>query len=282
MKQLIKQFAKSGLNCLLELAVRTSPGSYALSQISGEVMKRIKSVRHHGVDLAFVIPNDINRFRVNTFSTKEPETLEWIDEIPKGSVLWDIGANIGLYTCYAAKGRECRVFAFEPSVFNLELLARNIFLNGLTEKASIIPIPLSENLEFSTLNLSMTELGGAQSTFGEEYGHDGQVLDKAFEFPTIGVSMMDAVNLLKVPKPDYIKMDVDGIEHLILKGGAPVLREIKGALIEINEEFEKQYIDSTRYLSEAGLILKEKRQSDMFKNGPYKSIFNQIWHRPLS
>ena len=121
-----------------------------------------------------------------------------------------------------------------------------------------------------------------KKTFGEEYGHDGQVLDKAFEFPTIGVSMMDAVNLLKVPKPDYIKMDVDGIEHLILKGGAPVLREIKGALIEINEEFEKQYIDSTRYLSEAGLILKEKRQSDMFKNGPYKSIFNQIWHRPLS
>ena len=134
MKQLIKQLAKSGINWLLEVAVRTSPGSYALSQISGEVMERTMSVRHQGMDLAFVIPNDISRFRVNTFSTKEPETLEWIDEVPKGSVLWDIGANIGLYTCYAAKGRECRVFAFEPSVFNLELLARNIFLNGLTKK----------------------------------------------------------------------------------------------------------------------------------------------------
>jgi predicted transcriptional regulator len=75
-------------------------------------------------------------------------------------------------------------------------------------------------------------------------------------------------------------MDVDGIEHLILKGGAPVLRNIKGILIEINEEFEKQAVNSARCLSEAGLVLKEKRQSDMFKDGPYQHIFNQIWYRP--
>ena len=60
-------------------------------------------------------------------------------------------------------------------------------------------------------------MGGAKSTFGQNYGHDGQPLDKIFELHTIGLSMMDAVKLLKIPEPDYIKMDVDGIEHLILK-----------------------------------------------------------------
>ena len=280
MKNIIKQLVKSGINLVVRMAVRTVVGRYFLAQISSGAMDRIRSVLHQGVELTFVVPNAISHYRIDTFSTKEPETLEWIEGIPQGSVLWDIGANIGLYTCYAAKARGCRVFSFEPSVFNLELLARNIFLNGLTDQTTIIPIPLSDALAFSTLNMGTTEWGGAMSTFDKDYGHDGQALDRTFEFPTVGISMVDAVELLRIPKPDYIKMDVDGIEHLILKGGATVLWDIQGILIEINEEFEKQSEDSTRYLVDAGLVLKEKRQSDIFKGGPYQHIFNQIWHRP--
>ena len=44
----------------------------------------------------FSVPNELNYFRVNTFSSKEPETLDWIDTLKPGTVLWDIGANIGL------------------------------------------------------------------------------------------------------------------------------------------------------------------------------------------
>jgi len=152
--------------------------------------------------------------------------------------------------------RGCRVFAFEPSVFNLELLARNIFLNGLTDQVAIIPIPLSDTLVFNTLNMESTEWAGASSTFGQNYGQDGQALNKTFEFQTIGISAVDAVESLQIPQPDYIKMDVDGIEHLILKGAASVLSNIKGVLIEINEEFEKQSVNSARYLGEAGLVYK--------------------------
>ena len=94
--------------------------------------------------------------------------------------------------------------------------------------------------------------------------------------------MEDAKELLQIPQPDYIKMDVDGIEHLILKGGRHVLSNVKGVLIEIDEGFEVQVEDTRRYLSEAGLVLKEKRQSEMFKDGPYKNIYNQIWYRPLT
>ena len=69
--------------------------------------------------------------RANTFSSKEPETLEWIDSMQKKSILWDVGANVGTYSCYAAKKMELQVFAFEPSVFNLSLLAQNIYMNNL-------------------------------------------------------------------------------------------------------------------------------------------------------
>ena len=208
-------------------------GRYVFEKIIKTMMEQKKEVNHFGLKLTFSISNALNKYRVDSFSTKEPETLEWIDAMPEGCILWDIGANIGLYSCYAAKRRSCRVFAFEPSVFNLELLARNIFNNGLLDRISIIPLPLSDELAINTLNMTTTEWGGALSTFGQNYGHDGQVMSKVFQFPTIGLTMVDAVELLKIPQPDYIKIDVDGIEHLILKGGIPVLVRTKVILIEI-------------------------------------------------
>lgn len=56
------------------------------------------------------------------------------------------------------------------------------------------------------------------------------------------------------------------------------MRNAKG-VIEINDEFERQRVDSMRYLQEAGLMLKEKRHSDMIENSPFRSAYNQIWQR---
>ena len=258
---------------------KTSVGRYCFGQIVDNSMGRTLETEHRGIKLIFSVPNALNQYRVDTFSTKEPETLEWIDRFPQGSVVWDIGANVGLYSCYAAKARGCRVFAFEPSVFNLELLARNIHLNHLTDTITIVPLPLSDELAFSKLSMTTTHWGGALSTFGQSYGHDGEPLAKVFEFPTIGLSMLDAVNLLKIPQPDYIKMDVDGIEHIILKGGLPILRGIKEASIEINDNFTTQAVDARKYLEEAGLSFKGKKHADYFdlQAGSTRYTFNQIW-----
>lgn len=242
-------------------------------------MSRTQTVSHQGMSLIFAVPNALNQYRADSFSTKEPETLEWIDGIPSGAVVWDIGANVGLYSCYAAKRRACRVFAFEPSVFNLELLARNVFLNDLTELVTLVPLPLSDVLAVSTLNMTTTEWGGALSSFGQDFGHDGQAMHKVFKFPTIGVSMADAVELLKIPQPDYIKMDVDGIEHLILKGGTPVLSKVQGVLIEINDSFTAQASDASTYLRQSGLSFMEKRHAEVFNTGMAQNTFNQIWTR---
>ena len=199
--------------------------------------------------------------------------------MPDGSVVWDIGANVGIYSCYAAKHRNCRVFAFEPSVFNLELLARNIFLNELTERVTIVPLPLSDELSLNGLNMSSTVWGGAMSTFGQSYGHDGETMQKVFVIPTIGLSMVDAVGLLRISQPDYIKMDVDSIEHLILKGGIPVLSKTKSVLIEINDKFNTQAQEADLYLREAGFTLKEKRHADYFDTytTAARHTYNQIW-----
>ncbi|OGQ55224.1 MAG: methyltransferase [Deltaproteobacteria bacterium RIFCSPLOWO2_02_FULL_53_8] len=279
MRKTIKSGLKQLINSSVTFMGKTSPGRYVYAQIVGNAMSRTQTVNHRGLSLIFSIPNALNQYRADSFSSKEPETLEWIDGIPNGSIIWDIGANVGLYSCYSAKQRGCRVFAFEPSVFNLELLARNIFLNGLAEQITIVPLPLSDMLAVNKLNMTSTEWGGALSTFGQEYGYDGKTMNKVFEFPTIGISMVDAVEFLKIPQPDYIKMDVDGIEHLILKGGMPVLSSVKGILIEINDKFTTQANDASTYLQQAGFSLKEKRHAETFDTGIAQYTFNQIWGR---
>jgi len=128
--------------------------------------------------------------------------------------------------------------------------------------------------------MSSTEWGGALSTFGESYGHDGKELDKVFEFATIGMNMEDAVKRLDIPYPDYIKMDVDGIEQLILEGGRKVLERVQGVLVEVNDDFVEQRDAVSRILMEAGLTLREKRHADMFEGSKlYGNLYNQIWER---
>lgn len=282
MKAQIKQLVKNAILSMIGFSGRTRIGRYLFNQILNTAMERLHEVSHDGLMLRFAAPNSLCDWRAKTFSTKEPETLEWIDSFPENSVLWDVGANIGLYSVYAAKKRNCRIWAFEPSVFNLELLARNIFANGLAEQVCIVPLALSDRMGASQMRMTTTEWGGALSTFGQKFGWDGEAIRQVFEFQTIGLSMEDAVQRLAIPKPDYIKMDVDGLEHFILKGGPAVLLDIKGILIEVNDDFHEQAEQCQKLLSEAGLVLKEKRNSEMIASSTtgFQNCYNQIWTRP--
>ena len=247
------------------------------------LFKRTTTISHNGCELTFCTPNYIPRWRAETFSTKEPETLAWIDGFPSESVFWDVGANVGLYSCYAAKRSACKTFAFEPSVFNLELLARNIMLNNLTTDITIVPLPLADKLRISVLNMTSTAWGGAMSTFSQQYGHDGENIENPFMVPMIGISMDDASKLLGIAQPDYIKIDVDGIEHLILEGGTEVLAKTKSLLVEVNDNFLDQANQVSKYLTQAGFTLKEKTHADYFDSSATaaKTTYNQIWSKVI-
>ena len=143
---------KKILKCLVNLFIKfftyvlgkINLGRYLLDVINKNIIKRKKTILCKDIKLTFYIPNRLSYYRVETFHTKEPETLEWIDKFEKESTFWDIGANIGLSSCYAAKKIFCKVYAFEPSIFNLEWLGKNIYLNNLIKKIVIIPVPLNE------------------------------------------------------------------------------------------------------------------------------------------
>lgn len=279
----IKKISQRSIVRIVNYLGAKKVGRVIFRQILSVTTHATKQISHRQVELTFSIPNQVCEHRVSTFSTKEPETLAWIDTMPIGSIMWDVGANVGLYSCYAAKARGCQVFSFEPSVMNVELLARNIYLNELTDQVVVMPWPLSNKLELNTLNMTSTERGGALSTFGKNYGWDGQDLKRVFQFRTLGISADEALALFQLPTPSYLKIDVDGIEHLILSGSQNILKTVEGVLIEINDDFHEQAAQCQQLLKEAGLILEVKLRSEMFEN-PNDffggKVWNQIWRRP--
>ena len=73
-------------------------------------------------------------------------------------------------------------------------------------------------------------------------------------------------------------MDVDGIEHLILKGSLTSLKNVESILIEVNKNYKKQSDEIKHYLMSSGFKLKEKKQIEVIEdsiNVPY--FFNEIW-----
>ena len=280
MKFFIKKVIKVIILGSLRLLFFGKIGAFIQNETTKYIVNKTLLVSHNDCSLRLSVPNGVCNFRAITFENKEPETLDWIDNMPNDSVLWDVGANVGLYSIYAAKKKNCTVFSFEPSVFNLEFLARNIFQNNLVSNISIVPLALSDKLNISKFNMGATDWGGALSTFDQNYGYDGKEMSTVFKYNTIGLSMADAVEKLKISKPDFIKIDVDGIEHLILSGGEEILSNIKGILIEVNDNFETQRDVVSDLLTKSGLTLNDKIQSEMVESSnKFNSIFNQIWSR---
>ncbi len=251
-----------------------------------ELRHDYKIVKTKNYNIKFFVPSHLIKWRVDTFFDKEPETLNWIQNFKKNKkiIFWDIGSNIGLYSIYAAKVRNnTRVIAFEPSFLNLNTLGRNIYINKLQNKISIFQLPLGliSNKFEKMLETSIYE-GGALSSFGLQKDFKGKKINSINSYSILGTSLDDAVKKKILKIPDYIKIDVDGIEHLILLGFKKNLKnkKIKSILIEVNENYNEQFRNITKILKNSGFVLKQKEQSKISEINPdNKNTFNYIYFR---
>ena len=119
-----------------------------------------------GGDLAFYAPTPLLRRRAAALLSKEPDTIAWLDGLTDRDVLWDVGANVGVFSLYAAARARCGVLAFEPSAPNFFVLTRNIQLNRLADRVTAYCVALSGATGIGALNLDSAELGAAMSQFG--------------------------------------------------------------------------------------------------------------------
>ncbi|MDB2514844.1 FkbM family methyltransferase [Candidatus Pelagibacter bacterium] len=236
----------------------------------------------------FFIPNQLTQWRIKSFFEKEPETLEWIDTFDntKKFIFWDIGANIGIYSIYAAlKHSNCEIISFEPSTSNLRTLSRNISINNLEDKIKIFTNPLSNN---SNKFLQMKEEnfieGGALNSFGEDYNFEGKKFKSGMKYQLLGKSINSILDDKMLEEPNHIKIDVDGIEHLILEGGNKYLKNenLISLSVEINENFVEQYEGVLKIMKDNNFnILHKKNNKEVKKNisNKHSNTYNYIFVR---
>lgn len=243
-------------------------------QFNKEILIEIK-----GLSFKFINPNHITNWRLSTFETKEPETLDWIDNFSDKSIFWDIGANIGQYTLYAAKKiKNIKVYSFEPSVFNLEILARNIYINKL-DNISIITNPISKNINNDYFSLTNTDWGGALSNFSTTLNWEGNDMSVKLRYKTFSLDIKTLVENFKVELPNYLKIDVDGNDHIILESFGDYIKHVDQVLIEVNDNYIEQKTNIEKFLSLNNFQLLKKEQSDLIKKFPksFHQSYNQIW-----
>lgn len=235
----------------------------------------------------FFVPNRLIEWRVETFFTKEPETLAWINNFEKKDnlIFWDIGANIGLYSIYnVIKNKNSTSISFEPSSSNLRVLTRNIAINKLENKIKVFPLPLTnKDNQFQIMNESDFIEGGSLNTFGEKFNFEGNIFKSKMNYQILGTSINYLIENNILELPDYIKIDVDGIEHFILDGASKYLenKKIKSLSIEINENFIEQHQKVMEIMKKNNFkVLHKKHNKDLISSvSKFSKTYNYVFIR---
>ena len=237
--------------------------------------------------IKFFVPNILTDWRVKKYFTKEPETIDWINSFEKKEnlIFWDIGANIGLFSIYnALKNEASTTFSFEPSSSNLRILTRNISINNLENKIKVITMPLTnkEN-SFQIMREKNFVEGGATNAFGVNFNFEGKNFKPEMKYSLLGTTIDYFIENKILEVPDYIKIDVDGIEHLILKGGEKYLKnkKIKSLSIEINENFTEQFNEVLNIMksNEFRILHKKHEKNNFSENSKFNKTYNYIFIR---
>lgn len=132
----------------------------------------------------------------------------------------DIGANIGAHTLPMAKlvGETGSVYAFEPTVFAIDKLKKNLVLNPqLSERVTVHHVLLSDSAE------TTEEIGGIPSSWNLSAATETSHPQHGGSFMALGeattCTLDSIVESIGIHKIDLIKLDVDGNEWSILSGG---------------------------------------------------------------
>jgi FkbM family methyltransferase len=170
--------------------------------------------------------------------SREPDTIAWIEEhIRPGDHLWDIGANIGIYSIYACLRDGVTATAFEPVSGNFAVLVNAITLNGLGERITPLAMGVSDKTGLLTIYLIDTAPGTGLHALDKPANVQGAFEPKAAVIVAV-IRGDDAISKFGVKQPAHIKIDVDGHEIRVLEGLLPVLPGVKTLWIEMMDEAE--------------------------------------------
>ncbi|MEM2195268.1 MAG: FkbM family methyltransferase [Candidatus Methanomethylicia archaeon] len=153
-------------------------------------------------------------------------------KIKDNSTVIDVGANIGIFSIYAAStAKNVMIYAYEPMPTSYRLLLENINLNKLEN--NIFPFNLGIAASKGKRKLFLASTSPFHSLYSESN-------DKYIEIDTI--SLEDVFNENKIDSCDILKIDCEGAEFEILYSTPKyVLQRIKEIRLEYHNQRKAKY-----------------------------------------
>ncbi|MBM3969577.1 MAG: FkbM family methyltransferase [Planctomycetes bacterium] len=157
-----------------------------------------------------------SRFVKGTYEPIQSEAFHRL--IHPGSVVFDVGAHVGYYTVLSSvlAGPSGQVIAFEPLPANLKYLRRHLQLNACG------------NVRVLT---NCVGEGSSTARFDDSHGTGVGHLATAGRLEVQVRSLDEMVESGELPIPQFIKIDVEGAELLVLRGAEQLLRRHHPTLV---------------------------------------------------
>jgi FkbM family methyltransferase len=170
-------------------------------------------IRYNGIKLNLHTESKFSEMLIfESFESEEQCFIKYF--LRRNDVFIDVGSNIGLFSLLAAKivGKNGKVFSFEPTPETFRWLQHNIFINGIKN--------------ISSINIALSNYSGEQEF---NISHEGFDAWNSFGIPSAGnviekihvttVTFDDFICQNNLERIDLIKIDVEGWEINVLKGG---------------------------------------------------------------
>ena len=218
-----------------------------------------------GIDLAI--------FAFGQFENETAKALAGI--VQPGAVVLDIGANIGAHTLPLARlvGPNGKVYAFEPTQYAFGKLKKNLALNP-----ELVNRVVAEQIRLTKSGADDPgEIYSSWKVVGQESRHQKHLgIPKSTEGAR-PATLDEYFENAGIQKLDFIKLDVDGFEVDVIKGGISTLRHFRPPIcLELSpyvlEERGTSVEELLSELRESGyqLIDLKSRGSVMRPNGRLK------------
>jgi len=160
--------------------------------------------------------------------------LEWLGGLAAGDVFYDVGANCGSLTLAAGAmhGDGVKIVAIEPGYANFESLARNLSHNGMLGFVVPLQVALLDRTGLEPINYyRSTAAGTSLHAVGRPLDHEDNEFTPVETQMVPAYALDDLIDLLKLPEPTHVKVDVDGTEGPLLLGATKTLA--RGAIEEL-------------------------------------------------
>jgi len=201
-----------------KLLGRSEPDSNGREE---EAYPVVRALETSGVASVFEATTWKEDTRIKGFGNEREQLDRFLERVEPGTTVWDIGANLGLYTVFAAR-RGGAVHAFEPDPSFSDRLRRNLQLNG--QDATVHELALSDENGTATLSTDGLEGDSPALSAGSDSERDSVTVE------TIRGDDLETT----VPDPEVLKIDVEGAETGVLRGLGDRLSGARAVMIELH------------------------------------------------